>query len=112
MLFRLLQREHPEEVLLPKKCQCGFWEDWENLNIKMKRLSPARICDLHNQTQSLKTCVDKINVTNYDEIRHTLQDELSCQSPPWKLIGQIGRDPARCCGADWSPVAPGALSPL
>ena len=29
-----------------------------------------------------------------------------------RLIGQIGRAPACCCAVDWSPVAPGALSPL
>lgn len=71
-------------------------------NQKDKQLSSENTC--------LKIYVDRVNVTNFNKIHHTLHAVLS--ESRWKPIGQIGRAPAHCFRADWSPVAPGALSPL
>lgn len=55
------------------------------LTSKTERLSRAPICDLSDQTRGVKIAVDKINVTNYNEIHRALQDELSCQ----RLLGSL-----------------------
>lgn len=53
--FRALEREnHEAHIFLSINSKCGLWEDGENLDIEGKQLSCAHICDLCNQTHSLK----------------------------------------------------------
>lgn len=51
--------------------------------------SLSHSCDLRSQTRSSMICVDKINVTNFNVIHHTLQDALSCQSLSGSLLDRL-----------------------